>query len=605
MLPPLVLRIDTDLDGGWSISLGTCNLQPAHGRLPPEDVAAILAAAEAWKRPQNVAIRGQTLRIERAEADVGRALARVFEPRNVRARFVEHRSLATAKGAAITLVIDCAHAPLAALPWELIAEAPDGPPMEERVGAVVRLSQGHPALSAPPTAQLRLLLWCPTPDEPACQAALQALGSLDISGVTVQALSALHPFIAQESDSTDILMILCHGSEVEGGTLLLLGKDGAAGPGSVVAALSDHLPRLASVVVGVCSGGAPSAHQLNDLAGRLLLAGAAAVFCAADPVSTEALAAFTHTLLQTLTQEAPPAMAARSARHAVGRLLIPHADSRPSTFRMQIADLSTIGRPWVLRHWRPDGWPTTAADLSVLLSRARTLATGWIGIEHLIEAWPEDAPGLAGALRRGLVLWDEGFLRRLRAGHQPRVQDGPLLCTPRLRRLAAALPGEPRGLVELAGVFLDDPTHALHLLTLQPLAELRWDPLSSQLSQVSLGGRPLPDAGVPATRFEVLWGPEDGRRIQPLPGQTIGRWHSTPVDDHLLFEETPVIDRHLHRRHLRYLEPGLVELLHAGQIIRHGTPWQAGGEARGRQTIRAGDVLLLTPGTWLRALGPG
>lgn len=612
MLSPLILRLDADLEGGWSVALGTPDVQPARGHLTPSDVEAIVARVEAASLPGRVVIRGKVAGQERLEAEAGRALAAVFRPIAVHRRLVEHRALATSEGVSAVLVVECAGPEIAALPWELVAEAPDGPPLEESTGAVVRLGLGRPSSSAQRSAsRLRMLLWCPTPGDPACMEVMDALRATRIAGAELLELprSLGSGLPLPEEGAADLLVLVCHGAADAGGSLLAFGGDGQreGGPGSLVAALAPGLPSLVGVVVGVCEAGAPSEHQLGDLAGRLLLAGARAVVSAAVPVGAEALVAFTLGLLESLVLEAPPALAVRSARHAVGRLLIPHPDSRPSAFRVAVADLSALRSPWIVRQWRPHGWPTTDPELSGLLSRAYALAEplGWIGVEHLLEVWPENATGLAGDLRRGICSWDGAFARRLRAGHARRVEGRPLLSSPRLRRLAAALPGERASLTDLACALIEDPSHALHLLAPRPLGELRWDPLGSQVSLASQGARALPEVGAPATRFEVLWGPEDGRRLQPDPGHTIGRWHQPPADEHLLFEDTPVVDRHLHRQHLRYRGPGEVELLRRGRVLRYGAGWQDGVEETGYLRIGAGDLILLTPGTWLRALGPG
>jgi len=108
----------------------------------------------------------------------------------------------------------------------------------------------------------------------------------------------------------------------------------------------------------------------------------------------------------------------------------------------------------------------------------------------------------------------------------------------------------------------------------------------------------------PATCFEVLWGPLDGMLLEPGDGEIIGRWDPKGNSECGLYREAALTDRRLHRKHLRYLRRGRVELLYKTDVIPAGASWSKRvRDRRGELEVCVGDILCLTPATWLRAVG--
>lgn len=106
----------------------------------------------------------------------------------------------------------------------------------------------------------------------------------------------------------------------------------------------------------------------------------------------------------------------------------------------------------------------------------------------------------------------------------------------------------------------------------------------------------------PAVALEVVGGPEDGLRLAPRPGDTIGRWAAVDGPTLPLFRGTPVTDAKTSRALLTWNGDGTVTLKGAGHRLRAGAVDRVGP---GRVELRAGD--LLAPGSRprvrFRALG--
>lgn len=588
----LTLQVRPEPNGGWATQLTRLGQSPIAGALGPEDVATLTEQLSELLRPPPVIVPGQVARRESNEEAAGRALAKVFATPGIAALL--HQAIGEGLGA---LVLDAEHPSTHALPWELICRSATAPPIEEETRAVVaRLSVGKTARTGPAPSRLRVLAWCAQPDDPALRRVRHALESLCARlGV---ALVTLPPDLAgglpaPEPDTGEILHLLCHGERAEGALRLHLpGADGTSG--SLSALLDGSLERLSLVVVGVCQGGAVSAHRLNDLSGRLLRRGVSACLTPAEPVRDDTLIALMEGLLPKLLAGGDLAEAVLAARRAVRALRAPHPDSRPYTMQLQVSDLRRLDGAPLLRapHGLP-GWPRVDAALNAWLLRAkdhaRSLGLGYLGVEHLIlTANPEEG----GPIHRAATRTLSGalpLLLRLLGGlsERPRATDA-LVLSPRLAAIGPRLQ-DGADAEALWALLLGDGHPGLGLLA--PKLTLPGEGLDvSALSRSQDVG-----PGRPAEALELVFGPEDGRRITPAPGEVVGREKLPPAAQHPLYADQPAIDKHLRSDHLTWLGDGALLLRSSVIPLAHG----AARAVKGVTPLREGELLWLTESTWI------
>lgn len=202
---------------------------------------------------------------------------------------------------------------------------------------------------------------------------------------------------------------------------------------------------------------------------------------------------------------------------------------------------------------------------------------GWVGIPDLVFsllAVREEHP----ALRRvhGLAAQVAPDLPRVDA---LRTSPGePLPHSPRLAALVSSLdPGASIG--ELAERLLEDP----------------WGPLWPA------GQRPATDT--PAAGFQLWLGPEDGRAVEPLPGDHLGRPSSSATPVHPLGVTRRSVDRAVSRRHLTWLGEGEVRVEATVWLDRAGSRRRV--EAGESTLLRPDDLLYLSRMTILRVVDTG
>jgi hypothetical protein len=366
-------------------------------------------------------------------------------------------------------------------------------------------------------------------------------------------------------------------------------------------------------VLDVCAGGSPTADQLGNLAERLMACGASACVAPRQATHVDAVKAFARGLHRALADAEPLLPAVAAGRREVRGLADPLPDARWCNLTLLLAGLDLPGTQVVAAGWTPPAWPTPNARTGVLLAQARALAiargVGFIGLQHLAEAF-EEARLADPALCRLQVL--------LPPPHDPRWAHlgrglrrlGPTLKdpvpTPRLKVYGVLLEGG-FDLVGLLGLVVADPNHGLHQLaardlregcelplddvslsTLSRTLEFRWGP-----GEVASGASPL------ARALQVVWGPEDGRVFVPAPGDVLGRWAPEHPAALALYQDCQVVDRHLHRSQLTWHGEGRILLHHEARR------WRGRDEetlAPGPVALQAGDLLQLSPATWLRAL---
>ena len=588
----LTLQVRPEPNGGWALQLTRLGQAPVAGALSAADVEALTERQRELLRPPPVIVLGQVTRREEHEEAAGQTLARVFAAPG----FTELLNQAIGEGLG-ALVLDAEHPAAHALPWELICATPKSPSLEEERGAVVaRLSIGDPARPAPLPSRLRVLSWCARPDDPTLHRVSAALHELCARlGLT---LVTLPPDLAgglpePEPDTTDLLHLLCHGERAEGALRLRLpGADGTSG--SLSALLDGPVDRFGLVVVGVCKGGAVSAHRLNDLSGRLLRRGVTACLTPAEPVRADTLIALMEGLLPKLCAGSDLNADVLAARRAVRAQRSPHPDSRPYTVQLQVSDLRRLTGAPLLRapHGLP-GWPRGDAALNAWLLRAKDHATalglGYLGLEHLIlAARPEEGGLTHRAAVRALAAAHLPLTRLLGGLSERPDRRGPLVLSPRLAQLGPRLQ-DGADAEALWALLLGDGHPGVRQLAPQLTLPGQGQDVSA-LSMSQDGG-----PARLAESLELVFGPEDGRRITPKPGEVVGREKDGSTAQHPLYIGHTAIDTRLRSDHLTWLGPGAL-------LLRSSMFPMANGLARpvkGPTPLRDGELLWLTESTWI------
>ena len=587
----LTLQVHPEPMGGWALQLTRLGQAPVAGALNPSDVEALTTTLGALLRPPPVIVPGQVTRREENEEAAGRALAKVFASPG----FGELLNQAIGEGLG-ALVLDAEHPAAHALPWELICATANSPSLEEERGAVIaRLSIGAPARPTPAASRLRVLSWCARPDDPTLRRVSTALQALCARlGV---ALVLLPPDLSggppePEPDTLDLLHLLCHGTRADGA--LRLSLPGAEGTSGTLSALLDGpADRFGLVVVGVCNGGAVSAHRLNDLSGRLLRRGVTACLTPAEPVRADTLIALMEGLLPKLCAGADLNGAVLAARRAVRASRSPHPDSRPYTVQLQVSDLRRLnGAPLVrVPHGLP-GWPRVDAALNAWLSRAKELAEagglGYLGVEHLILTARVDEGGILHRAAVRALAAAQLPLNQLLGGLSERPERrGALRLSPRLVQLGQRLQ-DGADAEALWALLLGDAHPGLRLLAPQ-LTLPGEGPDVSALSMSQDGPTR------PAESLELVFGPEDGRGITLQPKEVLGREKADSTAQHPLYVGHAAIDNNLRSDHLTWRGTGALLLRSSKIPTLYGEP----RPVKGPTPLCDGELLWLTVSTWI------
>jgi len=597
----LMIQVHADADGSWSVAVGDGSTKPTRSRVDAEAARRLAKQVQdGMKDSAVVYIPGRDAARTQREEAVGRLLSEFVSDTAVAARV--GRCLGATEASVSVAILDVSDAVGRSLPWELLAATSDGQALEVGESMVVaRLVPGRPPLPPATAHGIRVLSWCPTPEDPACAALLDRLNrTCQSSGLAMP--QRLHPrdarLPAPRDDYADILHIVCHGGLVGGQGALLIGS-GDQAVGTTAHLLSDGLPRLALVVLDVCEGGHVTADDLANLAGRLVATGAAACVAPLAAASVDALSLFSTGLYESLVKGATVGASVRAGRRTVRGLSHPAPPSRWNNLAFYVGDVSAAQRVVAPASWMPDGWPRPAPDAAGVLDEALSMAdaegSNHVGVEHVLRALSSSTSGgpATHQLRGQLRPVDPRLWSGLRESVRP-IKGMPAERggTPRLRDWGRALrPGFT--LDDVAVAATADPGSGLRLVA-PGSAGVVVPTLSSQATwnvagQVKAAPEPQIDQSGPANALELVWGARDGLVIVPEASQVLGR----PLRD-----DSPSMDWMLSRSHLTWLAEGRIELHRRAKLRRPNAPTR--DLPAGAVEISVGDVLELTPATWLR-----
>ena len=595
----LRIRIEARDDGGWLVLADDGDGASTRAELSAEAVADLqIGVATAHAARPAVAIGALEHLRAKADEQVGAALASALgRAPAVSSRLGRALGASEAKEEPLLVAIEATDPDVRALPWELLAAAVGEPPLElTGRGRVVRLLPGV----RPPSARRApaVIAWSPTPDDPRCAERLAALEEL-ARRLALPWERCAAPWQSPARPGA-VLHVVCHGERLEDSVALAI--DGSSRSAAGTAHSSSLLLRGAvAVVLDVCESGHPTPRELDSVAGRFLSAGAGACVAPFARLSTEAAQRFAEGFYASLVVGDPLHEAVGAGRRGVQALGRGDPESRWTNFGLLVSSVGAATAAWTHgAGWHPEGWPAPAPGAAAHLAAARelaeSLASGFVGVEHLVLAL-----GHAGLedpfLDRlaALLFASHATLRRRLGSLRPgaSVSSAPRL-TPRLVRLSRGLP-DGFSLSDLWRALAADPGHSLHELAGMPL-----DPGGGTVvgSETAAGapGEEAPGAG----GLEVSGGPEDGRRLEPAPGDVLGRASRTSRAQHALYAETRLTDPTLKRHHLTWRGDGRIELARAAMLLRAG--WEIDVPA-GDFIVRVGDLLELTEGTRLRGIG--
>lgn len=595
----LLLQILPEAGGAWLLTLGRLGAQAAVGRWEADRVRALLQQVEAALGPDAwpvLGVEGEDAELTEAEDRVGRLLGEALSASPPLGRaLAQAQGAAEASGQPLRLLVDAQETAARALPWECLALYEGAVPLERGgTGLLARLSA---AVRTPGQGRLLPAIWCADPEDPGVERL-----SAQVRRVCAQA--GLDPV----QDATDpapgaeplLLFLIGHGESVDQ-RLHLSGQDGSVAPGTVAHSLLPALGRTVLAVLLICEGGHRPPGRPDGLVDRLLLAGAAAVLASEARLAEDTAVAFLDGLVPALLGGEPLLASVGAGRRAVAARAWPWPESRWWRLSLTVGQASTLDWRLPAAPLLP-GWQGDAEVMALLhaaLHQAQRRGQGWLGVEHL-------------ALSVDLHRLRDPRLRHLLRLHQAELA---LLCD---RFLAASAPAgalSPRlaavrqrlppgfGLDDLVRELVASAPRAL--ASLLGLSELPAGDLFSiggaddeSATREDLGRAPISDQ--PPAGFEVLGGPEDGRRFVLDSGQVLGRASEGGHAAVALYKEVGGVDEFLSRAHLQAQGDGRYLLLRPAD---HLLGLERVQRPSGPIEVRAGQVLGLTRATVLLALG--
>lgn len=556
MQSPLTLRVYADGDG-LQVSLGYAGYRARSASLAEDWLARFGQALRALRsNGPTLLLPGRDFDVTQRELAVGHLLGETLTASIDVARLFG-QAVGEAEGP-LTLMVEATVPGLEIIPWELIGGDPGGQALETEGVVVARLAGSRPPRASAARSVVRTWVWEAGPRDAVTDRVRAQLAA------TTEALDWSAPACARdadlEADAAHVLFLLAHGTQEAG--RLVLGTTQATG--TAIHGLASLLPQMSLVVLAVCHGGGADGAPIGGLPERLIALGAPAVIASAGRINVEAFGPFVDALYRAFAAGDALVSAVAAGRTAVRSLALPHPDARWHQLALHVAGAGVVtAGPLLAPRWRPTGWPAPASDAAEVLNDAHRLAqrsgVGYFGVEHIFLALAARPPAETRDFFRfqlsGLVPTVEAFLGRFRE----RPERAPSWSgTPRIHRIGAALPSH----FDSAGLWaalldLAEPTLG-RILNRVELPAVSTDEVGVETQPV---GRALQRPFGEALGLEILGGPEDGRRLRLAPQQTLGRWAEAGAAEVTLYAGCAVDDPALPRQALRWVGPGLVEIL--------------------------------------------
>lgn len=607
------IRVGIDAVGahGWRVSVGAPGGASERRVVSAEQVEQIRAETAAlWaRRPAPVFVHEPDAAWDRSEERAGRVFREALLGAGPAASLFD-RLWALAGRAPVVVLFDVS-GEAAAVPWELMTDAA-GVPLEAGPGRlVVRAAAGEPSVSRAEAGGLRVLRWVSDPSDPHTlgrhAAALdRVFAGLDV--VSVQDAAPGELIGRPEPGALDALHIVAHGMGSAEGFVLGVSQ-GQRSAGGAAHSLAPLLRDAAFTVLDVCGGAETPEDELQGLATRLVRAGTPVCVGPARRCAAKAAQQLAEGLYPALAAGQSLLEALAAGRRRVQAAGVPHPHHRWFHFQVHVSDLAALGVRLeagggeALPAWLVEGVASPERSVRALWEAARSIARqeqdGFVGLEHLLLAGAQGPGPVGRAVRRvfdlparrsrlrerlsGLSAWSE---RAADEQGTPWLREvlGPVSARQGEEALWEAIVGAWHpGWTFLTGVDLPR-TLLFH---------------ASGGDFTTDRGAPVVEQGAAAVDLAVVGGPEDGRRLGLVHGETIGR--AGGGAEKLLYAETSVVDAGVSRSHLVW-QGGAVRGVQPAWLHRLGGErvglW---GEA---VVVRVGEVVELGRGTVVRGVGP-
>jgi hypothetical protein len=561
---PMIVHLSLErTEARYRVAVRRAGMAETVGAVAAERVAALAADVDRRLAPRpGVRLPGRDGERTAAEEAVAGLLAELIgEDPGIGRAFAHLVGMARGEGGSVVVAVDTRDPVARALPWELLAASPGRPPIEAAgEGIVVRLSAGA---AVDLTSGVRgIRLWSPTPEDPACAEATRQMTRL--------AHELGLPLETGLRRGSEVTHVVAHGSHVA--DRLVVEADAALDGGSTAHLLADAVAASPLVVLELCDAGAgPS--EIASLAGRVLDCGAGACLAPTRRWSTLAAAALNDGLYAALAVGKSLVESVREGRARVRALGRAEPSARWHVPALYVRSLEGVDRAVGRPGWRPPEWPIPGPEAAAVLAAARALAGrlghGFVGVQHVLVALIRSADETPRVRRWRAILAARGDAV---AAAGVAVEDLPvdsvsMAITPRMERMGERL-----------RVGFDIPAMAAELETawdagVRALTGVSLDVPARDASHATAQSTDLPppgdDSSRPATRLEVLGGPEDGRFLSLAAGDVLGRHDPEQARPHALYGARPV-DWRLPRAWLRWEREGRATALRALARHRHG-----------------------------------
>lgn len=589
MFEPLILHVIPDVDGRWRVALHHLSLRPAWADLHADRVSQLVDEVNVALSPEGLPAMlppNRDAPFVAQEERAGRALALVLHVSvSTTTALAEARLRARQAGVPVALVV-AAEGAAADLPWELLADAPDGVGLAATGAAViVRLVNG-------PSAEPRAGAW-----------------SWDAASLDERdpLLSGLMERVSQIASRVGLprrgpgevggprLQVLAGHGERDLVALTLVTAAGVVAPQAALAAVTT---RADFGVLAVCDAGPRDASLVSEPVDLLLRSGWGAVIAPRGRVLVEGCAILCEALMSSLSRGASLLRATQEARRTLRARALAMPEGRWHRWGLYITDLRQVTSAVTHVATAPRlalGWPGLAPEAEALVARAIELSeqigSGFLGLEHLALAVVTSPPeGQTFQWRAQLLRIQEQISQQL--GGFTAISEARPCPTPRLRAMASELK---------AGASSGDLRRVLQDVEVwrQLYLAARW-PWPQDRNGETIHTLPVIGADETAAlglSLEVLGGPEDGLVLRPTPGDVLGRGDDGPRTTLRLYQTTDAYDGRLSRTHLEFVSPTCARALRRLELGRRGKPLQV---QQGQELELAhGDLLRLTPYTQL------